>query len=154
MNYNESSLSSSQRIFRILVVDNVINDKKYSFKKISKYFQSRINFKLDYIEASDGIECLSEVYKNTLENKKINCIIMDENMRFLNGSECSKILYRLSLKNCFKKIPIFVLTSNELISLSIKFDQNIINKIFSKPLNYEIMDDIFNLTNYDIDDLF
>ena len=154
LNNNESSLSSCDSIFRILVVDKEINDRKSSFKIISKYFQSRLKYKLDYIEASDGIECLSEVYKNTLENKKINCIIMDENMRFLNGSKCSKILYKLSKKNCFKKIPIFVLTSNELTSISIKFNQNIVDKIFSKPLIYEIMDEIFNLSNYDINDLF
>ena len=154
MLHNDSSNSSCQTIFRILIVDNDINYRKSSFEIISKYFKKRLNYKLDYIEASDGIECLSEVYKNTLENKKINCIVMDENMRFLNGSKCSKILYKLSKKNCFQKIPIFVLTSNELTSIRIKFNQNIVDKIFSKPLIYEIMDEIFNLSNYDINDLF
>ena len=149
---SEETFPNSTITFRILVVDKDNKEIKSTIKIISNYFTDKLNFKLDLLEASDGIECLNAVYNKTLEKKKINCIIMRETMRFLNGSECSKILYNMSKKNCFKLIPTFLLLAHD--SINNQFNSNFINKIYFKSFECKMMDEIFKLSNHDLEEMF
>ena len=77
---------------------------------------------------------------------------MRETMRFLNGSECSKILYNMSKKNCFKLIPTFLLLAHD--SINNQFNSNFINKIYFKSFECKMMDEIFKLSNHDLEEMF
>lgn len=109
-------------------------------KKIENYFRIK--------EAKDGVDILHDVVKDQFQNNRIKCILTDENMEFLNGSETVKILRNLEKDKKIKPICIASVTNYEnpkqLIG-SVGF-----NRFLSKPccesdlLNFFEEFDIFN----------
>ena len=92
-----------------------------------------------------------DIIRNVLNDqikKSIKCIITDENMEFLNGSEAIKFVRCLESRNYLYKIPIISVTSHE--------DKTIVNNILSsganhvlpKPLTVSSMINTFKLINF------
>lgn len=64
-------------------------------------------------EASDGSDIIKELIKDQFNNNKIKCIITDENMDFINGSEPVKVLKDLEKNKKIKPMPIASISANE-----------------------------------------
>jgi signal transduction histidine kinase len=126
----DDSLGSNKDYNYIIVVDDEEITRKSTVRFINKYFTELTNLKI--LEASDGFECLCLYYKTKQKGIELSCIISDETMNYLNGSECSKILQEIyKIKNVTKRIPFFLLTAYE----NFDIDQSGINEVFSKPLS-------------------
>ena len=139
--YSQSCNSSSfeNRSFRILnknfvlVVDDnhLINDANKNI--VYKCFE-KIGMKVKIILCSDGVDIVSHVLNENIR-KNIKCVITDENMEYINGSEAIKFIRKLESKFYIHHIPCISVTSHE--------DKNIIDNIYasganhvlSKPLN-------------------
>jgi signal transduction histidine kinase/CheY-like chemotaxis protein len=126
----DDSFGSNKDYNYIIVVDDEEITRKSTVRFINKYFNELANLKI--LEASDGFECLCLYYKTKKKGIELSCIISDETMNYLNGSDCSKILQEIyKIKNVTKKIPFFLLTAYE----NFDIDQSGINEVFSKPLS-------------------
>jgi signal transduction histidine kinase len=127
---SDVSLCSNKDYNYIIVVDDEQVTRKSTVRFINKYFNELTNLKI--LEASDGFECLCLYYKAKKKGIELSCIISDETMNYLNGSDCSKILQEIyKMKNVARKIPFFLLTAYE----NFDIDQSGINEVFSKPLS-------------------
>ena len=92
------------------------------------------NIKCHIIEACDGIECITALYIATTKQIKIDAVISDETMAYMNGSYSSKVLESLMNQDKFAKTPMFV--SSALINIELKeIFSSIVVKIYSKPLD-------------------
>jgi DNA-binding NarL/FixJ family response regulator len=83
------------------------------------------------IEGSDGIDLLNIVRKD--EKCKIKCILIDENMEYLNGSEAVKIIRKLEQNNKIKSQHIVSITAFDDIGTRKNILDSGVNTILSKP---------------------
>jgi len=107
-----------------LVRTNTINLIKKSLSALN------IN---DYniVEGSDGIDLLNIVRKD--EKCKIKCILTDENMEYLNGSEAVKILRKLEQNNKINSQHIVSITAFDDVGTRKNILDSGVNTILSKP---------------------
>jgi len=110
----------------ILIADDnhLINDVN---KKIIETCLKKLNLDYEIILCTDGIDIIRNVINENIK-KSIKCILTDENMEFLNGSEAIKFIRKLEAKNYLEKIPIISVTSHE--------DKTIVNNIISSGANH------------------
>ena len=104
-----------------------------SVKKLVEQVLNNLNYKV--ILACDGIEMLNMVRLDQSEGNLIKCIITDENMEYLNGSQSVKIIRDLEKEGKIKPIIIITSTCHEDVET-----KNIIYEagsqlILSKPLD-------------------
>jgi signal transduction histidine kinase/CheY-like chemotaxis protein len=130
---NDLSLNNSIQLDKqykyILLVDDETVTRKSTKRVLDNYF-SKIA-KLKILEASDGFECLYLYYITMKKGVKLNCIISDETMDYLNGTECARILQNIwNLKN-MPKVPFYLLTAYECLDIK---DCGI-DDMFTKPLS-------------------
>ena len=98
--------------------------------------------------SKNGIECLYQIYKECIEGRKVDLLLIDENMPFMTGSECIKILRNLMVDKWINKFKIFSITGYS--------DSDHISHIkaagsdgfYSKPISLTMMNDL--LSNSDI----
>ncbi len=113
-----------------------------SVERLIKKISSKKSIILNTKTMKNGIECLYEVYKEIIEGKRIDVLLIDENMPFMLGSECIKILKKLMLE---KKIHKF-----KIISITGYTDPDTINFIkasgsddfYNKPISLTMMNDL------------
>ena len=109
-------------IMRVVVVDDDKFVRNSTIRVINQHFTKYYpNKNLDIIEACDGIECLNVVYNTNLLNQKINFIILDETMKFMNVSNCYNILNEMFTNNTITKSPIFIVTVLESVLNKARF---------------------------------
>ena len=129
-------------IMRILVVDDDKLVRNSTIRIIKQFFENGYpDYNLEIVEACDGIECLYNVYKCNLNKQNINFILLDETMKFMNGSKCYNILNEMFLNNTLRKIPIFMVTALESCMNKSRFNNNSII-IFSKPFTKHMLTEI------------
>jgi CheY-like chemotaxis protein len=96
---------------KILIAD----DQKFT-RSALRFLVEKIlkeNKKNDFeiLECCDGIDILNEIIQDQSINNTIRCILTDENMEYLNGSNTVSILRDMQSSNKIKKIPIACLTA-------------------------------------------
>ena len=116
-------------------------------KKILSIFLKENNLEMEILTGYDGMDIIKYVLneENNLHNLK--CIITDENMDFLNGSEAIKLIRNLERRNRIKHVNIISITCHE--------DTDIINYILdsgadgvlSKPLTKNSLNEAFRNIN-------
>ena len=96
---------------KILIVDDnrFINDS-------TNILLSRIinELKLNYeiVQLSDGVDIIKHVIDDQRNGHLIKCIITDENMEYINGSEAVKILRDLENRSVIMRVNVISLSSN------------------------------------------
>ena len=122
--YNEAKL-----IFVVVDDHKIVRDNT---KNLLKIVLSSMKIE-DYliIEGSDGIDLIN-IVKNDKGNK-IKCILLDENMEYLNGSETVKILRKLEEKNVINKYNYVSVTAFDDQETKNNIIKSGINSILSKP---------------------
>ena len=130
----------------IAVIDDHKIIRQNTVNLIKSVFSSLKIDDYSIIEGSDGIDILS-IVKNDKGNN-IKCILTDENMIHLNGSEAVQIVRKLEEKNNLCK--------NYIVSLTAFDDQDTknyimklgMNLIISKPMTKSSLMNILNNIQY------
>jgi signal transduction histidine kinase/CheY-like chemotaxis protein len=149
-NNNTTVILDERPTVRIMVVDDDNFVRKSTIRVIIKYTERYLpQYKIEILEASDGIECLYMIYNSTILNRLINFIIMDQTMKFINGSYCSDIIYQMFVNNCIKKIPVFIVTAFEQSTSKTKFDNKVVEKVYSKPFTSQMLTEIISMIKFD-----
>lgn len=94
----------------------VVDDNKYIRQSVKNVISTIMkNNKKDFeiVEGNDGVDIIEKLVKDQQRNSLIRCIVTDENMEYLNGSEAIKLLRDLERNNKFKNTPIISLTAFE-----------------------------------------
>ncbi len=129
----------------IVIVDDHKLVRETTMNLLSNVLKSLDLEDYSFIEASDGIDLLNII--KTDVSKRIKCILVDENMEYLNGSEAVKIIRRLEGN---KKIPRFNIISTTAFD-DLETKKNILeagfNKIILKPCSKSILAEILNDLN-------
>lgn len=117
----------------ILFVDDEELARKSSIRIIAKVAKKR-QIKINSIESRDGSETLYQLYKHNYNldqsNNKIDAVISDQKMPFINGSSTITILS--SSCNLNHVIPFFIVTAFD--PNAIYFNNIKCNGIYCKPL--------------------
>jgi signal transduction histidine kinase len=129
---NITSMRNSTSYNFIIVDDEKIT--RMSTLRIMKSSADNLGKKINFIEANDGIECLSIFYKLLSQGVKISAVISDQNMNYLNGTCTAEIIHRICIEKNLNMFPFFLVTAIE---------KNITNKlvikrIINKPLVREM----------------
>lgn len=139
-----TKLNNNQKKIKpfILIVDDndIINQ---SNKKIVKEILHEYKIDLDIIIANDGYDIIRIALNNELDYQLMKCIITDENMDYMSGSEAIRFL------RTFEKMKNLSLC--KIISLTCHEDTNILNNIYksgaddivTKPISKNEMKKIF-----------
>jgi signal transduction histidine kinase len=108
----------------------VVDDEKFTRMatlRVLKQTACKLNINIIFVEADDGLDCLSFVNNFLKEGKKISGIISDEMMHHMNGSTLAEILKKIKNFNTML-IPFYVLTALN------DFSNNYVDYIISKPM--------------------
>jgi len=114
----------------------IVDDEYMIRNAMIRLFKNQINNKnqeVCFIEANDGIECLLAIYLANLKQIKIDFVITDENMNYINGSYATEIIKNVINDGKFQDIPIFMSTA--LGKNNFDGKQGILKKVFSKPMD-------------------
>lgn len=125
---------------KILIVDDhkfILDSLKNIIQISLKYLNLENNFEV--IEGRDGVDLLSYVIYDQINDNLIKCVITDENMEYINGSEAIEILRKLENSNKIKKILIVSLTAFVDDYNKNKIKNSGADYIFSKPCNQNII---------------
>ena len=124
--------SNNQNHSKILIID----DHKYirdNLKNLISLICKEKKIYIDILEGNDGIDMLSHLKKNQSSNNKIKCIITDENMEYLNGSEAIRIIRKLEQLKKFAPVEIVSITAYEDEYNKKNITESGSNFILSKP---------------------
>lgn len=113
----------------------IVDDNKFSRESLKNLIEKILcKYKLEKYykvkEADDGANIINLVIKDQYQNNRIKCILTDESMEFINGSEAIKIIRNLEDKKKIKPIIIASITA---------FEDKLIKKIIANVgVNYFI----------------
>jgi signal transduction histidine kinase/CheY-like chemotaxis protein len=137
----EIKIKISQKEVLIIVVDDEIVTRQSAVRLLSKYLKEK-SYEPTIIEASDGIECLYKYLVLYREGKKIDFILSDETMEFMNGMVSAEILWNLYGVKNLVPVPFFILSAyGNLVK------QPGVNDVFTKPLRKQNIDDIMRIVS-------
>jgi len=143
-NKNFSINSSLTRFFQtengaILIVEDHINIRDALKKMIKQILKEANKTEIEIIEGEDGVDILFRVIQDQAENNRIKCIITEENMNYINGSQAVRIIRDLEKRNKIKQNKIATITAfgDEITTQMIKNAG--VDLIFNKPCNKQQM---------------
>jgi len=128
---------------KILIVDDHKFIRKSLRNLIGKILKKNSFKTYEIIEGKDGIDILYNLIDDQTKNNLIKCIITDENMEYLNGSQAIKIIRKLEKLNKIKKIPIATITAYENNSIKDFIIKKGSDSILSKPCNENSIKEFF-----------
>ena len=96
----------------------------------------------DVIMCSDGVDILKLFLDDSL-NYLIKCILTDENMEYLCGSEAVRILRLIEERKKTKKINIITITCHEDESILSHIKDSGSDYVLTKPINKNVISNIF-----------
>lgn len=95
----------------MIVEDNqFIND---SLKKLLEKVIKESGKNFEVIQMTDGIDMVKQIIDDQSNGNLIKCILTDENMEYINGSEATRIIRALEKRNKIKHIKILSISSQE-----------------------------------------
>ncbi len=132
-----NSPSHNQIQFLVLIVDDEKLIRDSTVRLLDKVAQN-LKISLTIIQAEDGVECLYLVYKLLNKAKKIDLILSDECMSFINGSESFSRLNEFSDNNGLINCPFYIVSAfqKDYVIKQIHKNLNSLNYVV-KPLKYD-----------------
>ena len=119
---------------KILIVD----DNHYiseATQNILKKVLTEACRNMEIILASDGVDILHHVIQDQSKGNEIKCILTDENMEYMNGSEAIRIIRGLEKRNKTKFVKIISVTGNEESQYIDKIKSAGAQLVMGKPLS-------------------
>ena len=139
---NPNNTKEITRKGKILVVD----DSKYildAMKNLIKKILKETKCGLEVITGLDGVDIIKNVIDDQTQGNLIKCIITDENMDHINGSEAIKFLRSLERQNKIKHVIIISATSQEGIQSINYIKEAGAQLVMSKPLSRQTLTKVF-----------
>lgn len=143
-NFSKNSSLINKRKNKILIIDDhklIRESLVLLIKKVLKNFD-RAN-KFDVIEGCDGVDILSNLIKDQTKENEIKCVITDENMEYINGSEAISIIRKLEKAKKIKNIVIASVTAFEDGFSKTKIQESGANIVLPKPCSESMMRNFF-----------
>lgn len=134
---NQNIQEEEEKEIIVIIDDNQYN-RKSVISNINKMLKETNNYsnnnnKYKIVEGSDGVDLLKLVIDDQLNGNKIKCIITDENMEYMNGSDTVIIIRQLEQMNKIKRIKIVSCTAlDDMMSKQI-ITKSGVDSILSKP---------------------
>lgn len=133
--------------FKVLIVDDE-KTQRQSLQRMLKAASFPKGFNLEVMSACDGVEAIYKIMNDLDENgdrDPIRCIILDENMKYLNGSKTLEMLQNINyLKDYIKRAFIISLSSH----YSVEFEEYMkkcgCHMSVTKPMEKGILNEILN----------
>ena len=97
---------------KILIVDDNYYNSEGTKNIINKILKE-VGSKIEIIIGSDGADIIHHIIQDQSKGNEIKCIITDENMEYINGSEAIKIVRDLERRHKIKFVNIISVTGNE-----------------------------------------
>jgi signal transduction histidine kinase/CheY-like chemotaxis protein len=141
---NSSSVITPEAKYNVIVVDDETMIRQATMRLLSKAFKEK-NLSINIIEASDGIDCLNIYYNFIKDGKTVSCILCDETMVYMNGSNTAQLIDNISKNKNILHVPFYILSAYENLSLSSA--KSAIDNIFTKPLRKQYIDEIIKHLN-------
>ena len=118
---------------KILIVDdNYYNNE--ATKNILRKILKEAGSEIEIITGSDGADIIHQIILDQSKGNEIRCIITDENMEYINGSEAIRIIRNLERKNKIKFVNIISVTGNEGSEFSNEIVEAGADLVLGKPL--------------------
>jgi signal transduction histidine kinase/CheY-like chemotaxis protein len=127
----------------IIIVDDEVITRKSTIRLIDNFCKT-CGLNVNFIEVDDGIECLYSYYQCFKNGEKVSLIICDQNMTFMNGTNCAKALCEIVKAKNITNIPFYLVTAYE--SFVNESDSGI-ESIYTKPLIKKNLEDMFIKSN-------
>ena len=127
---------------KILVVD----DSKYildAMRNLIKNIMSKAKCDLEIITGSDGVDIIKNVIDDQAKGNLIKCIITDENMEYINGTEAIRLLRSLEKQNKIRHFTIISATSEEDVQSINYIKEAGADLVMSKPLSRHALIKVF-----------
>jgi CheY-like chemotaxis protein len=145
--FDMNDLNVKKIVFKVLVVDDEITQRQALQRQLKSLNLSK-DVIFDIILASDGVEAIYRIMSEINENGYVNpirCVIIDENMKYLNGSKTLELIRQINfLKDYIKNAYIISLSSH----YSPEFEQYVkkcgCNLSVSKPIEKSFLTEIMN----------
>ena len=125
---NEMKIESN---LRILVIDDHKFVRDVIVKLVTSVFKTFNIDNFEILEGCDGIALLDFVTKD--KENAIKCILTDENMYYLNGSDAIRIIRKLEHSNKVNKYHIISITAFDDLGTKQNIMSSGVNEIISKP---------------------
>lgn len=109
---------------------------RLSTVRILKEASTDIRKKINIVEAEDGLETIFIIYRSANLGIKINLIISDENMNFVNGIKSSLILRDILEKRRMKEVPFYLVSAYDSNFLNYSLSYKI-KKFITKPITLD-----------------
>lgn len=127
----------------------VIDDNQIIRNSIRKMIEFILKDKqnteqIDIYTGADGVDLIKFLFpeNNIIDTQNILCVIIDENMEYLNGSDAVKILRHLELKNKLPHINVVTVSCHEDTKFVEFICKSGVDLFLSKPVS---KNDIANL---------
>ena len=136
--HNHSSKSVSLEIIekkraKILIVDDNCYNSEATKNILNKIFKESRSER-DIIICSDGVDILYQIIQDQSRGNEIKCIITDENMEYINGSEAIRIIRNLERCNKIKFVNIISATGNDEYQYTSEIIKAGAQLVLSKPI--------------------
>ena len=132
---------------KFLIVDDDITQRQSLERLLNSIFVSR-NVSHEILTACDGIEALYKIMTDINKdeyNNPIKCIIMDENMKFLNGSKTLGMINQINIfKNYLKNSSIISLSSHYSCDFEEYLKKCGFNFCLTKPIEKSYLSEIIS----------
>ena len=125
-------LINQKQILKILVVDDDKIVRNSSIRVLRKFYENQ-KIEIEITEANDGLDCLNLYFSGN----NFDIILLDENMKFINGSLFYKISKELNEKNICKSLHVFIATANTDVDFTNAMKALGVKDVITKPLTVQ-----------------
>jgi signal transduction histidine kinase len=133
-NENLSKFNFNSNELNCIIADDDMLPRK-STVRVLRNISKEFNIPINIMEVNDGCEIISVIYKSLLKGIKVSLVLSDENMNFINGTTCAKILKDMENSKNLCSIPFYLNSSYNKDVFEGKLHN--IQEIFDKPISFE-----------------
>lgn len=111
-NMVKEDVECPSRTNKILIIDDnklIVDSIQRNLSKILKEHKSDT----EVIRGSDGIDLVKLIIDDQKHGNKIKCVLLDENMEYMNGSEAIKIIRKMESEKKIKKVFVCTMSAVE-----------------------------------------
>ena len=131
---------------KILLIDDNHFINEASINVVSKVLKEA-GSRMEIIVGSDGADLIYQVIQDQSKGNEIKCILTDENMEYINGSEAIRIVRKLEKSLKIKFINIISVTGNEDSGSTNEIRKAGAQLVLNKPLSKNVIKGILKDLN-------
>jgi hypothetical protein len=123
---------------KFLIVDDNYYNSEATKNILTKLFKET-GLEIEFVICSDGVDIIHQIIQDQSKGNEIKCVITDENMEYMNGSEAIRIIRNMERRNKIKRVNIISVTGNDDAQLSGEITKAGAQMVLSKPLSKSLI---------------